>query len=145
MFLGLAHEEPVLLARNGDELVAIGAICTHYDVPLANGLLTGATLRPPALDPVSCWSVEPRGGSVYVGEKLARAEQQRIPLEEDMPHAVVILGPGAAGNEAAGRCVAKALPAASPAAGKLQKAGLIRYARGRISVLDRKGLEKRTF
>lgn len=30
------------------------------------------------------------------------------------------------------------------AALKLQKAGLIRYARGRISVLDRKGLEERT-
>jgi CRP-like cAMP-binding protein len=30
------------------------------------------------------------------------------------------------------------------AAHKLQEAGLIRYARGRISVLDRKGLEKRT-
>ena len=27
---------------------------------------------------------------------------------------------------------------------KLQQAGLIRYARGRISVLDRTGLEKRT-
>ena len=30
------------------------------------------------------------------------------------------------------------------AAHKLQKVGLIRYARGRIAVLDRKGLEKRT-
>jgi Mn-dependent DtxR family transcriptional regulator len=30
------------------------------------------------------------------------------------------------------------------AALKLQKAGLIRYARGRISVLDRPGLEKRS-
>ena len=28
-------------------------------------------------------------------------------------------------------------------AGKLQKAGLIQYARGRITVLDRPGLEKR--
>ena len=45
MLLGLAHEEPVLLARNGDELVAIGAICTHYDVPLANGRLVGDTVR----------------------------------------------------------------------------------------------------
>jgi hypothetical protein len=27
---------------------------------------------------------------------------------------------------------------------KLQKAGLIRYARGRITVLDREGLERRT-
>lgn len=30
------------------------------------------------------------------------------------------------------------------AAGRLQKAGLIRYARGHVSVLDRKGLEQRT-
>jgi len=118
MLLGHAHNEPVLLARRGDELFAIGAICTHYGAPLADGLLvgdtvrcpwhhacfslrTGATLRPPALDPVSCWNVEQRDGSVYVGEKLARAEPQRIPLKEDKPHAVIILGAGAAGNEAA--------------------------------------------
>ena len=30
------------------------------------------------------------------------------------------------------------------AAGKLQKAGLIKYSRGRITVLDRAGLERRT-
>lgn len=32
-------------------------------------------------------------------------------------------------------------PSVSVAAGILQKAGLIRYARGRITVLDRQGLE----
>jgi len=118
MLLGHARGEPVLIARRGDELFAIGAICTHYGAPLADGLLvgdtvrcpwhhacfslrTGATLRPPALDPVACWRVEQRDGNVYVGEKLARAEPQRIPLEDDKPHAVIILGAGAAGNEAA--------------------------------------------
>jgi Mn-dependent DtxR family transcriptional regulator len=30
------------------------------------------------------------------------------------------------------------------AAGKLQKAGLVRYHRGKITVLDRPGLQKRT-
>jgi Mn-dependent DtxR family transcriptional regulator len=30
------------------------------------------------------------------------------------------------------------------AAGRLDKAGLIRYHRGRITVLDRRGIEKRT-
>ncbi len=118
MLLGHAHGEPVLLTRRGGELFAIGALCTHYGAPLADGLLvgdtvrcpwhhacfslrTGAALRAPALDPVSCWRVEQRGGSVYVREQRARAKQQRFPVAADTPKAVVILGGGAAGNAAA--------------------------------------------
>jgi NADPH-dependent 2,4-dienoyl-CoA reductase/sulfur reductase-like enzyme/nitrite reductase/ring-hydroxylating ferredoxin subunit len=116
--LGHAHGEPVLLVRRVGELFAIGAICTHYGAPLADGLLvgdtvrcpwhhacfslrTGAPLRPPALDPVSCWRVEQRSGTVFVREKLAPAEPKPLPLVADMPHSVVILGGGAAGNAAA--------------------------------------------
>jgi len=37
MLAGHAHGEPALLARRGDELFAIGAVCTHYGAPLAEG------------------------------------------------------------------------------------------------------------
>jgi len=118
MLLGHAHGESILLARRGDEVFAIGAICTHYGATLADGLLvgdtvrcpwhhacfslrTGAALRPPALDSVSCWRVEQRDGRVYVRERLGRAEQQRLPAVAGAPKAVVIVGGGAAGNAAA--------------------------------------------
>src|SRR5512140_2617658 len=82
MLLGHAHGEPVLLARRGNALFAIGAVCTHYGAPLADGLLvdetvrcpwhhacfslrTGAALRAPALDPVSCWRGEQGEDEVY--------------------------------------------------------------------------------
>jgi apoptosis-inducing factor 3 len=91
MLLGHVQGEPVLLARQGSELFAIGAVCTHYGAPLEQGLLiedtvrcpwhhacfnarTGEALRAPALDPVSCWRVEQRNGTVYVREKIERAQ-----------------------------------------------------------------------
>jgi len=118
MLVGHAHGEPVLLTRHGREVFAIGALCTHYGAPLADGLLvgdtvrcpwhhacfslrTGAALRAPALDPISCWRVEQRGGAVYVHEQVARANQHRVSVAADTPKAVVILGGGAAGNAAA--------------------------------------------
>ncbi len=75
MLLGHANGEAVVLARRGDEVFAIGAICTHYGAPLEQGLLdgdivrcqwhhacfslrTGEALRAPALDPIPHWRVE---------------------------------------------------------------------------------------
>ena len=79
MLLGHANGKAVLLARRSGEPFAIGAICTQYGAPLVDGLLVGDTVRcpwhhacfslhsdapvrPPALDPVSCWRVEQRDG-----------------------------------------------------------------------------------
>jgi apoptosis-inducing factor 3 len=118
MLLGHAHGEQVLLARRGGEVFAVGASCTHYHAPLNDGLLVGDTLRcpwhhacfnlrtgaadrAPALDALSCWRVEQREGKVYVGEKLAPAQPQRIAPAQGIPQSVTIVGGGAAGNAAA--------------------------------------------
>src|SRR4029453_16359986 len=77
MLAGHVGEERVLLARQGDEFLAIGAACSHYGGPLAEGLMVGETVRcpwhhacfnvrtgealhAPAIYPVSCWSTELR-------------------------------------------------------------------------------------
>ena len=119
MLLGHAHGEPALLARRGDELFAVGNACTHYGAPLNVGLLvddtvrcpwhhacfslrTGAVLRAPALNPISCWRVEQRDGMVYVREKIeTTAEPPPMPTAASIPESVVIVGGGAAGNAAA--------------------------------------------
>ena len=45
--LGHANGEAVLLARVGDRYFAIGATCTHYGGPLAEGVIDGHTVRCP--------------------------------------------------------------------------------------------------
>ena len=47
MLLGHAAGEAVLLARQGDAIFAVGATCTHYSGPLAEGLLAEGTVRCP--------------------------------------------------------------------------------------------------
>jgi NADPH-dependent 2,4-dienoyl-CoA reductase/sulfur reductase-like enzyme/nitrite reductase/ring-hydroxylating ferredoxin subunit len=131
MLLGHAQGEPVLLARRGNEVFAIGAICTHYGAPLETGLLvddtvrcpwhhacfslrTGEALRAPALNPVSRWRVEEvrdlarqftpveqQVGAVYVREKLESAGPHLHTPTAGTPESVVIIGGGAAGNAAA--------------------------------------------
>src|SRR5690242_7515100 len=81
MLAGHVGDEAVLLARRGTEFFAIGAVCSHYSGPLAEGLMvddtvrcpwhhacfslrTGEALRAPALSAVSCWSVEQSDGTV---------------------------------------------------------------------------------
>ena len=49
MLLGRAFGEPVLVARRGDDLFAIGATCTHYGGPLAKGLMVIARCAAPGI------------------------------------------------------------------------------------------------
>ena len=118
MLAGHVGDDAVLLARRGDEFFAIGATCTHYNGPLAEGVMAGDTVRcpwhhacfslrtgealhAPALAPVSCWATEQRDGRVYVQEKIDRAPHIRIAVTPSAPRSIVIVGGGAAGFAAA--------------------------------------------
>ena len=119
MLTGHVGEEAVLLARRGDEFFAIGANCSHYGGPLADGLMvddtvrcpwhhacfslrTGEALRAPALSPVTCWSAENRDGQILVQRKKETSEgKSRKAAANKGPQNIVIVGGGAAGFAAA--------------------------------------------
>ena len=118
MVLGQVAGEAVVLARSGGALFAIGAECSHYHGPLAEGALvadtvrcpwhhacfslrTGEAVRAPALSPVACWRVEEHDGRIYVREKLEPAARPTRMAAQGGPESVVIIGGGAAGNAAA--------------------------------------------
>ena len=115
MLLGHAFGEPVLVARRGEELFAIGATCTHYGGPLAKGLMvdctvrcpwhharfdlrTGEAIAAPALNNVACYKIEKRGERFFVTGKIDKKAERR---PKSSPASVVIIGAGAAGGAAA--------------------------------------------
>ena len=112
---GHANGEAVVIARVGDEIVAVGGTCSHYSGPLAEGLRVGDTircpwhhacfdlrsgtpLRAPALNPVPRWRVEREGDRVFVREKI---EDALPPPRASGSGKIVIIGGGAAGHAAA--------------------------------------------
>ena len=114
--LGKVGDTAVLLVREKGRIYAVGASCTHYGGPLAEGriangqmccplhharfdLATGEATQAPALNPLACWNVEEMDGHIFVHD-------QRLPsvvrkTHEDGPTSVVIIGGGAAGHAAA--------------------------------------------
>ena len=121
MLAGHIGEEAVLLARRGDQFFAIGATCSHYSGPLAQGIMvddtvrcpwhhacfslrTGEALHAPAFSPVPCWSTEVRDGKVFVRTREEApapiAGRSRV-LKDGSPSKIVIIGGGAAGFAAA--------------------------------------------
>jgi len=111
----------VLLSRIDGQFYAVGAHCTHYGAPLAEGVLHGSTLtcpwhhavfdvtdgdhlQPPGRDCLTHFDVSIEDGQVYVTVPEG-ADEHRLPhmqrrSADDTRH-FVILGAGAAGSSAA--------------------------------------------
>jgi NADPH-dependent 2,4-dienoyl-CoA reductase/sulfur reductase-like enzyme/nitrite reductase/ring-hydroxylating ferredoxin subunit len=112
---GRIGDDEVIVLKNGDDVVAVGAHCTHYHGPLAEGLVvdgtircpwhhaafclrTGEAVRAPALDAIACYRVERQGARVIVHGKTEPPARPRL---GDAPKSIVIVGGGAAGLAAA--------------------------------------------
>jgi apoptosis-inducing factor 3 len=113
---GRVGEQEAILVRRGEEFFAVGAKCTHYGGPLAEGLATGtslhcplhhacfdlrtgAALRAPAIDPIPCWRVERLGDRLFVRERLPERRQRGSSASKERgsePSSIVIVGGGAA-------------------------------------------------
>jgi NADPH-dependent 2,4-dienoyl-CoA reductase/sulfur reductase-like enzyme/nitrite reductase/ring-hydroxylating ferredoxin subunit len=115
--LGRVGEDEVLLVQSGDAVFAVGAHCTHYHGPLADGLVVGESIRcpwhhacfdlrtgeatcAPAFDPIARYKMERRDGKIYVGGKVDPRPANPHALKET-PEKIVIVGGGAAGFAAA--------------------------------------------
>jgi 3-phenylpropionate/trans-cinnamate dioxygenase ferredoxin reductase subunit len=115
--LGTVGGEPVMLVRRGEDVCAIGATCSHYGGPLADGLVvddtvrcpwhhacfslrTGEALRAPALNPVPTYEVQRRDGVVFVSGKRTEGPAARRSAAAGLD-SVAIVGAGAAGNSVA--------------------------------------------
>ena len=118
MLQGHAFGSHVLLVRRGNDVVAIGAHCTHYGVALVDGIVTdgtvrcplhhacfsletGAALRAPAFDALDRWSTRVRDGMVFVVEALEPAAALPAKPKDPVDSGMVIVGGGAAGYAAA--------------------------------------------
>src|SRR5215468_2592944 len=116
--LGHVGDEEVLLVHSGDEIFAISAHCTHYHGPLAEGLVTGESVRcpwhhacfdlrtgeaerAPALSPIAFWKVERRDGRIVVKDKREQPKPRGAKAKADAPQKIIIIGGGAAGFAAA--------------------------------------------
>ena len=117
---GHVGDDAVLLVRLDDGVHAVGAHCTHYGAPLAEGrfagghvhcpwhhacfdLRTGAADCAPAFAPLDRWRTEVIGDTVHVRDKLpfeASDEGQALPQP---PRRILIIGGGAAAYAAARR------------------------------------------
>jgi NADPH-dependent 2,4-dienoyl-CoA reductase/sulfur reductase-like enzyme/nitrite reductase/ring-hydroxylating ferredoxin subunit len=106
--LGHVGDDAVVVVRDGGKLYALGATCTHYGGPLAEGIVAGGAIHcpwhhacfdlatgragGPAITTLACWDVALDGGTIRVGAR----REVRAP-DRPKPSSVVIVGGGAAG------------------------------------------------
>ncbi len=115
VLLGQVEGQPVLLCRLARDIYAVGATCTHYSGPLAEGIVVGRQIRcpwhharfdlrtgepvgAPALSALPCFRVEQKDGVVSVRGRTAAPPRASAAYA---PASVVIVGAGAAGEAAA--------------------------------------------
>src|ERR1700716_3952147 len=115
--LGHVGDQDVLLVRSGHDIFAIDAHCSHYHGPLAEGLVTGESIRcpwhhacfdlrtgeasrAPALTPLAVWNVERERDRILVRPQREQPKP-RVKGAIDAPGRIVIVGGGAAGFAAA--------------------------------------------
>ncbi|HEY4055403.1 MAG TPA: FAD-dependent oxidoreductase [Kofleriaceae bacterium] len=106
--LGHADGEAIVLVRDAGTIHAVGASCSHYGGPLAEGRVFGGAIHcpwhhacfdlatghahGPALAAIACWDVALENGTIRVG---AKRDVKAAAVEA--PENVVIIGGGAAG------------------------------------------------
>ena len=110
--VGHVGDEPVLLVQAASGLFAVGALCSHYHGPLADGIVVGNSVHcpwhharfdlgsgeavcAPAWHPLDCWNVEQREGRIFVAQKRKPARPQAAQAAGVTK--IVIVGGGAAG------------------------------------------------
>src|SRR5882672_5692446 len=115
--LGHVGDEEVLLVGGGGDIFAVGAHCSHYHGPLAEGLVTGESIRcpwhhacfdlrtgeaarAPALNSLAVWKVEREGDRIFIRQKREQPKP-RVKGAVEAPGRIVIVGGGAAGFAAA--------------------------------------------
>jgi NADPH-dependent 2,4-dienoyl-CoA reductase/sulfur reductase-like enzyme/nitrite reductase/ring-hydroxylating ferredoxin subunit len=114
--LGHVGDDAVLLVQAGSEVFAVGAHCSHYHGPLADGvagtsvhcpwhharfdLRSGEALQAPAFGPIDCWKVDQRDGKIFIKDKLPQPKPRSAATKSGV-NRIVIVGGGAAGFAAA--------------------------------------------
>jgi len=117
MLVGHVGDDEILVVASGSEIFAIDAHCSHYHGPLADGLVTGESVRcpwhhacfdmrtgeatrAPALSALAVWKVERDGDRIVVRERREQLKPRMKGVVET-PGRIVIVGGGAGGFAAA--------------------------------------------